>query len=343
MRDIAKVAGVHFTTVSLALRNSPRLPHETCEQLQRVAREMGYVPDPMLSSLAVYRNSLKPIDYHATLAWVTAFPNRDQWRDVPVFLEQFQGASARAEELGFRLEQFWLTEPGMTSTRATQILRARGISGLIIAPLPKAGGTLKLDWQQFSSVAIGYSLIAPSLHLACAHQYRCIRLALHELRLRGYRRIGLVVLRSSDDRVDHNWLAGYLIEQFEMPKATRLSPLVLASWEDDVFGAWVRKQRPDAIISKLPETVTALRARGLAVPDDIAVAYLSDTHPGDEHSGVDENSGRVGAAAVDFVVGMLHRNERGVPEFAHRLLIEGRWVEGATVRPRPTGIFAGSG
>lgn len=340
MRDIARAAGVHFTTVSLALSNSPRLPRETCVKLQRVAKDMGYVPDPMLSSLAVYRNSLKPVDYHATLAWVTSFSGRDKWREVPVFHEQFQGATARAEELGFRLEQFWLTEPGMTAARATQILRTRGISGLIIAPLPRAGGTLSLDWTQFSSVAIGYSLVSPSLHLACAHQYRCIRLALHELALRGYKRIGLVVLRSSDDRVDRNWLAGYLIEQFEMPQRTRLKPLILTEWDDAAFGTWLRRQRPDALISKLPETLHALRRRGFAVPGDIGVAYLSHTHPGDEHSGVDENSVRVGAAAVDFVVGMLHRNERGVPEFAHRLLIDGKWIEGATVRPRLPGSVA---
>jgi LacI family transcriptional regulator len=340
MRDIARRAGVHFTTVSLALRNSPRLPRETCEHLQRVAAEMGYTPDPMLSSLAVYRNSLRPVDYHATLAWVTAFASRDQWREVPVFREQYQGATDRAVELGFRLEHFWLTEPGMSSARATQILRTRGISGLIIAPLPKAGGTVQLDWAQFSSVAIGYSLVSPSLHLACAHQYRCIRLALHELALRGYRRVGLVVLRSSDERVDHNWLAGYLIEQFEVPGKQRLAPLVLTAWDDGAFDAWLARELPDAIISKLPETLHALRTRGFAVPRDIGLAYLSDTHPGDEHSGVDENSGKVGAAAVDFVVGMLHRNERGVPEFAHRLLIEGKWIEGSTVRPRPAASTA---
>ena len=45
-------------------------------------------------------------------------------------------------------------------------------------------------------------------------------------------------------------------------------------------------------------------------------------------------------AAVDFVVGMLHRNERGVPVVPHRLLIDGVWIEGTTVRPRPAGTVA---
>jgi LacI family transcriptional regulator len=335
LRDIARAAGVHFTTVSLALRNHPRLPRPTCERVQRLAREMGYVPDPMLASLATYRKGLRPVEYQATLAWVTAFPERDRWGQIDIFREQYTGATRRAEELGYKLDHFWLAEPGMTPARATQILRTRNITGLVIAPLPRAGGVVALDWEHFSSVAIGYSLASPALHLVCAHQYRCIRLALHELAARGYRRVGLVVLRASNDRVDHNWLAGYLVEQFDLPEAEQLRPLLLPAWDPEAFVRWLRREKPDAIISKLPETLPTLRSLGIAVPGEIGLAYLSDTHPGDEHSGVDENPRQVGAAAVDFVVAQIHRNERGVPALPRRLLIDGVWVEGATVRPRP--------
>jgi LacI family transcriptional regulator/LacI family repressor for deo operon, udp, cdd, tsx, nupC, and nupG len=185
-------------------------------------------------------------------------------------------------------------------------------------------------------VAIGYSLSSPALHLVCAHQYRCIRLALHELTLRGYCRIGLVMLRASDERVDHNWLAGYLIEQHGSPERTWPAPQLQSAWDERSFTSWLRRTKPDAIVTKLPQVLPTLRKLGLAVPDGIGLAYLSDTHPGDEHSGVDENPRQVGAAAVDFVVGMLHRNERGVPDLPHRLLIDGVWIEGETVRPRPS-------
>lgn len=334
LRDIARRAGVHFTTVSLALRNHPRLPRETCEEIQRVAREMGYVPDPMLASLASYRNALRPAGYQATLAWVTSHPTRQGWRDWPIFCEHFAGAEARAAALGYRLEEFWLGEPGMRGDRAGQILQSRGITGLIIAPQPRAGAEVDLPWEKFSAITIGYSLARPQLHMACAHQYRCIRLALHELAGRGYCRPGMVMLRSSDDRVDHNWLAGLLVQQFAAPAAT-VPPLLLERWDEAAFARWLARHRPDALVSKCVEVEAALRALGRRVPRDLGVAFLTDTHPGDKHSGVDENPRQVGAAAVDFLVGMLHRNERGVPEHPHRLLIEGTWIEGRTVRPRP--------
>jgi hypothetical protein len=40
----------------------------------------------------------------------------------------------------------------------------------------------------------------------------------------------------------------------------------------------------------------------------------------------------VGAAAIDYVAGMVHRAERGVPDLPRRLLIDGRWFDGRTVR-----------
>lgn len=331
---------MHYSTVSLAMRDHPRLSRETCARIQELARKLGYVPDPMLASLASYRHSLRPTAYNSTLGWVTAFPGRNDWRKIDIFKEQHAGATQRAGELGYRLEDFWLSEPGMTAARASQILSTRNLTGLIIAPLPKAGGTLRLHWQHFSAVAIGYSLGSPALHLVSANQYRCIRLALHELTRRGYRRIGLVMLKASDDRVDHNWLAGYLVERHESPEPTWLPPLVLEAWDQRRFSAWIRREKPEAIVTKLPQVLPALRSLGLAVPGEVGLACLSDTHPGDEHTGVDENPRQVGAAAVDFVVGMLHRNERGVPALRYRLLIDGAWIEGVTVRPRPAEIAA---
>ena len=51
LADIAKRADVHVTTVSLAMRNHPRLPEETRKRIQALAEEMGYRPDPMMRAL----------------------------------------------------------------------------------------------------------------------------------------------------------------------------------------------------------------------------------------------------------------------------------------------------
>jgi len=43
IQDIAQVAGVSHTTVSRALRNSPLISQEVREQIQELARAMGYI------------------------------------------------------------------------------------------------------------------------------------------------------------------------------------------------------------------------------------------------------------------------------------------------------------
>jgi DNA-binding LacI/PurR family transcriptional regulator len=50
IKDIATKLGVHHTTVSLALRNSPNIKPETRELVQNTAREMNYQPNMLAQS-----------------------------------------------------------------------------------------------------------------------------------------------------------------------------------------------------------------------------------------------------------------------------------------------------
>jgi LacI family transcriptional regulator/LacI family repressor for deo operon, udp, cdd, tsx, nupC, and nupG len=51
IEDIAQAAGVSHATVSRALRGSPRISAPMREQVQRLAREMGYTPNAVAQSL----------------------------------------------------------------------------------------------------------------------------------------------------------------------------------------------------------------------------------------------------------------------------------------------------
>jgi LacI family transcriptional regulator len=42
---------------------------------------------------------------------------------------------------------------------------------------------------------------------------------------------------------------------------------------------------------------------------------------------IDTRPDKMGAAAVELVVGQIHRNERGSPQIPHTLLLDGIWCE----------------
>ncbi len=72
------------------------------------------------------------------------------------------------------------------------------------------------------------------------------------------------------------------------------------------------------------------------VPADVGVAFHSLDEGRRGLSGMKKNSFQIGIMAVDLLVDMLHRNERGVPEMPYMLMVEGSWCEGRTLRPAVT-------
>jgi DNA-binding LacI/PurR family transcriptional regulator len=60
-------AGVHLSTVSLALRNDARLPATTRQRIQALAQRQGYSPNPLVSILMA-RIRRRDTGYRGTLA-----------------------------------------------------------------------------------------------------------------------------------------------------------------------------------------------------------------------------------------------------------------------------------
>src|SRR6201996_5015560 len=126
MKTVAAKAGVSIMTVSRALRNQPNLPDKTRARIKRIAQEIGYRPNPLVSTLMAQLRGNRPHKDTPSICYVTAYPDPNQWRKSPYNVSSFNGALARAEELGYRLEHFCLTESGMTFERASRVLRAQG-------------------------------------------------------------------------------------------------------------------------------------------------------------------------------------------------------------------------
>jgi LacI family transcriptional regulator len=223
MSDIAEKAKVHVTTVSLALRDHHRLPEATRNRIKDLAVKMGYTPDPLLSALSTYRTQSRSPRYQSTLAYLTNWESEWGWKHTTGHPEFYIGAEKAAAKLGFKLEHFWLRTPNLSEDRLGKVLVARGIRGLILASHGREmGDTVNLDWSDFCSVKIDYFPHHPVVHNVTNNQINIVRMAMREVREAGYRRIGFVMHRGWDHAVDHNWMAGFLSGQQEIPVADRI-------------------------------------------------------------------------------------------------------------------------
>jgi LacI family transcriptional regulator len=347
---LAQAAGVSVATASRALRNDPRQCLATRQRVQSLARRLGYRPHPMVTALMTQIRVQRRKKFAGTLALLDPWPQQHGWGPkgmIPLFLE---GVHRRAGALGYGLDEIWLGRPGMTPERTENVLRTRGVLGLVIAPFPfdRVHHVLPLDVRNFAVATMGYSLKTPDLHRACINHYASMALALDQMRRRGYRRIGFVITERLSYRANGMLTAGYLTWQQAEPIEQRIPHLLLPddapeAEHREIFSRWLRQHRPDAVLDYYCPVFRWLKALGLRVPHDIGFATLGQdlgvsierARGQPSPSGVDLDWRGVGEATVDLVVEQINRNERGAPTMPRLTLVPGRWNEGETLRPVP--------
>jgi DNA-binding LacI/PurR family transcriptional regulator len=338
LRDVAKKAGVHLTTAARAMKNDPRVKPATLAQVQRVAKELGYSPDPMLAALSTYRSTTRQPLYHGTVAWLTDFPTEDGWK-VESFSLYRQGAAEALAEHGYQLEDHWLQTPGMSLRRSAQILQSRGVRGLLVCPLPIQHARLNFPWERFATVTFGYSLLEPALHRVTTSHYQNMQTCFRQLYNLGYRRPGWVIWDDISKRVAEQWTAAYRTpaiagEWNDAIPSLRLEerPSLFSEENRGIFLKWFKAHRPDVILVVDRHILDWLIEAGVRVPQDVAYVSPSLQESNQDHAGVLEPSLEVGHTAGEFLVGMLNRGEFGIPRIPRRILLDGLWQHGSTIR-----------
>jgi len=334
MQQIADKAGVSRMTVSRALRQAPEIAKGTCARIQAVAAKLGYWPDPLIQRLTSHLARGRRRNAGETIAWINSYKDPRPWGGQIPFVAMYEGATARAKALGFKLEEFWLGEPGMTGKKLSRILYQRGIECMIVSPIPKGGGHLTMDWEKFSAVTIGYTMIYPRLHRVGSHHLHGAREAIRQLYRRGYRRIGMCMTDEANVRLDHVWLQAMAYHQFRVPRKDWVKPFIHEDFSDKKFLRWLKAERPEGILSQHPWLPEVLNRAGYRVPEDVAVGIFSQHEAESDIAGINQRSDIIGETASDLVIGQHYRNEKGIPAIAHTVMIEGYWMDGRTVARR---------
>lgn len=338
MRELAVALNMSVSTVSLAMRNDPRVAANTRKRVQNAARKIGYRLNPALTQMMSHVRQSRPAAYRETLAWLDLGETPDRFGPSGIDYLRFmwEGAKERAESLGYLLDSFWMSARGMTGKRMNSILTSRGIRGLLIPPLPRSCGHIPIDWSNFSSVALTHTLLRPAIHRVVPDQHANMSMLLRILDRRGYRRPGLLLSERFDERTGNRFRSAFYFHQNSLPQRDRI-PVQISSPEslDEGCIRWLKRHRPDVVI-----TLGKLRhLRNIDIGDaeysaSLGMILLGYATTDAGHAAVDENPREIGATGVDQLVASLSRNERGIPEFPHSISIPGIWIEGETLPVR---------
>ncbi len=332
LRDIAQHLGLSHSTVSRALRNRPRVAQGLRQKIQHTAQQMGYRPDPMLSALAQYRQGKFNPEIGSAIGWINHWPVPRELRGYKEFDAYWAGASKAAEKFGYRLEEFVCNEE-ISVRRVEKILRARNVNGILIPPHPLATDWVGFHWENYAAVRLGRSLVNPPLYLVASDQLANTLLAFEKIREKGYRRIGFLSGRAS-----HRgglFKAGFLMAQCDAgEELPALDPLYLreadVAQDQENFEHWIRREKPDAILTDVAAARKMLAKAGQRVPEDIGLAALSILD-GNADAGIYQNPEEVGRVGILLAISLINDGAQGIPPIFRQILIAGEWRDGSSL------------
>ena len=334
LRHLARLADLSPSAISLALRDSPKISAATRMRVRRLAEKTGYRPDARVVAMMTHLRKPRAVRQAACFGVISFYEHPRPWENSPHLSRVFQGMGRRASELGYRLEPFWLREPGMTYRRAHDIFAARGIEGLLCFGSPDFEQEFPPELGGCAVVTVGLSLRSP-LHRVTSHFYNDTVTALDRVQSLGYRRPGLIVGAYEETRCGHAHSSAYLGWCERLLSPGRALPVLRlpATVEKKPVQAWIDAHRPDVILFvHLPDTIPQLRAvlreprRGGPLP--LGVAVLSHLVQGTGFSGLQQNQPVMGAWAVELLAARIANRDLGIPANPRIEMVESEWIDG---------------
>jgi len=325
---IADRVGVTRATVSMALRNDPQVSAKRREEILRVAGEMEYRPNALVSSLMSHVRLSRPVPKRTGLLYLVsgnhAVPG--EAGDTPELC--FRGAVHQAEKLGFHLEPFWIRQPGLTDRRINDIVRSRNIPGVIVGPREDEFPLPELEWDRLASVMISQSFTEPGLDRVFTHFFNSTRLALRHIdrQREADAKVRLILPSFHDRNVHHLWAASYRQEQVGKPHL--LEPLIYDISDPAEVLNWVEWNQAVSLKILGTNPVLDLLLDG-GMQNGCHFRFFSlNVENRTEITGIREASWEVGVEAANQVISRICLNQRGIPPNPHSTLIEPGWQEG---------------
>jgi LacI family transcriptional regulator len=274
INDVARLAGVSKKTVSRVINRSPLLNDDTRERVEKVIRDLGYVPNPQARALALRRNFL--------IGLIHDNPN------AQMVLNMQQGIleALRGTEFEMIVRPVDRTSPMMLDDIRHLLERQQLFGIVILPPISENDALARLcDEVGCRYVRMGSARLDDDEHMVASNDRDAVREATQYLIQQGHRLIGLIEgpdgFRSARERrlgfEDALGAAGLTLPRSLIARGNY-------TFETGVTAAnrlLDLNPRPTAIFASNDEmaagVVFAARERGIAIPEELSLIGFDDT------------------------------------------------------------------
>ena len=308
LKDVAKVAGVSYATVSRALSGSPEIGEETRKRIQKLCEEMGYTPNSVARSMVMKKTNI--------LGLIVASIDNPFMSELTTHLEIY------ARKRGYNLMVCNSSYDTDLEKEVFTLLLGRQVDGIILIPVGNESyDSLKTLTAQVPTVFISENMQdLPEDYIAVDNR-QGTRAATEYLYSLGHRRIVYFGCRAHS--VTHRLrLEGYL----DACKALALEPSVVYS-DHERSSYQVGHTLANEYFSQ-PHDGTALLCasdslaigvmqaafeHGLSVPDDLSVMGFDNISfaalPLVNLTTVDQPKQQMATAAVDMLLERIQNRD----------------------------------
>jgi len=328
LKDVAERAGVSRSAVSRSYTGGASVAKQTRRKIEKAAKELGYSPNVLASSLTTGRTKLIGLVSNN-------FHN-------PIFLQVFDLFTKGLQERGLRPLLVNLSDE-VDPENSVRMLRAYSVDAVIVASstLPESFAEGFRDAGVPVVHSFGRQVAKPKVNVLGIDNIEAGRIAARTLIARGYTRLGLLggpkSATSTQDRYtgfadelskhkniafSHSYAAEYSFDagRAEMQNLLQSTPAEAYFCGDDVLSIGA---------------LSAIQSAGLRVPEDIGLLGLNDMEmAGWENinlTTIHNPFKEIVASSVELVENML-KDEQRAPEAR---LFACHVVERGTLRPVP--------
>ncbi len=282
LQDIGRKLGLSATTISLALRNHPRISRETKERVNVLLEELKYQPNRVARALVTGKSNLIGV----------IVPNSsDQY-----YAEVFHGIEDAA-----RLANYHVLLSNGSYDLESYADRVKEMMGLLVGgiiaapPFMNEKPRLPRFWQDlresgFHIVLVNRQLDPPLFHQVAADYGSGVRMAAEALASMGHRRVAYIsgepAMLPIRQRLTAFRRAARRLGFEDDPQLLENSVLTFGGGYDAGRRLWSRlKKKPTAIVS-FSDTVAVgvlryLHEQGVTVPDEVSVVGCDGTAIGE--------------------------------------------------------------